>query len=212
MKESGELYINVDREPVSLQARPFRKVEFKDFVKNLIKDIDTLYSGDVKIIITWHIHEELRYEKDSTADLDNIIKPLQDALCGINGIMIDDNQVQSLDCIWLDSYQKDLQFLEVEIKSLIIDDYIDKEDLYFVNFNNLCLPISLKEKESKKEFLVKCIEMWEGMINLRNKAIDEGISYYDAKGVLPIQRIFHKSRILDFPIKSKDEIIELINS
>jgi Holliday junction resolvase RusA-like endonuclease len=212
IKEFGELYIRINREPVSLQAKPVKKVDFKDYVKQLIKDIDVLFSGDVKLTITWHIHEELRYEKDSTADLDNIVKPLLDALSGKDGIMIDDNQVQAIDCLWLDSYQRDVQFLEVEVKSLLREDYIEKEDLYFINFDNLCLPISLKEKENRKEFLLECVSVWEMMINYRNKALEEGVSYYDAKGILPIQRIFHKSRILDFPIKIKEEIIELINN
>jgi Holliday junction resolvase RusA-like endonuclease len=212
IKEFGELYIRINREPVSLQAKPVKKVDFKDYVKQLINDIDVLFSGDVKLTITWHIHEELRYEKDSTADLDNIVKPLLDALSGKDGIMIDDNQVQAIDCLWLDSYQRDVQFLEVEVKSLLREDYIEKEDLYFINFDNLCLPISLKEKENRKEFLLECVSVWEMMINYRNKALEEGVSYYDAKGILPIQRIFHKSRILDFPIKIKEEIIELINN
>ena len=212
IKEFGELYIKINREPVSLQAKPVKKEDFKNYVKELIKDIDVLFSGDVKIIITWHIHEELRYEKDSIADLDNIVKPLLDALSGKDGIMIDDNQVQAINCLWLDSYQRDVQFLEVEVKSLLKENYIEKEDLYFINFSNLCLPISLKEKENRKEFLLRCVSGWEMMINHRNKALEEGVSYYDAKGILPIQRIFHKSRILDFPIKRKEEIIELINN
>lgn len=212
IKGFGELYIKINREPVSLQAKTGKKINFKDYVKELIKDIDVLFSGDVKLTITWHIHEELRYEKDSTADLDNIVKPLLDALSGKDGIMIDDNQVQAIDCLWLDSYQRDVQFLEVEVKSLLRENYIEKEDLYFINFDNLCLPISLKEKENRKEFLLRCVSVWEMMINYRNKALKEGVSYYDAKGILPIQRIFHKSRILDFPIKIKEEIIELINN
>lgn len=84
------------------KAKSDRRSEFKEFVVEELKSVSFLLSGDVKISIEWYSHEQKRYETTASTDIDNIIKPLLDSLCGPDGIMIDDNQVQSIDCNWFD--------------------------------------------------------------------------------------------------------------
>ena len=52
--------------------------------------------------IEWTVHEQDRYESDAAPDVDNILKPLLDGLCGPEGVLIDDCQVQAVDCRWID--------------------------------------------------------------------------------------------------------------
>ncbi|MCI5130534.1 MAG: RusA family crossover junction endodeoxyribonuclease [Candidatus Electrothrix sp. EH2] len=73
-----------------------------------------------------------RYETDTSADIDNIIKPLLDSLCGPSGILIDDNQVQCVTCYWLDTSDYESEKINISI-DYIDDEYISKEGLIFIN-------------------------------------------------------------------------------
>ncbi len=115
--ESGELDIVFSLPPVSQQASSKSKTKFKNSVQEVIKNAEYLLSGDVQIEIEWMIHERERYESDRSPDLDNILKTLIDALCGPNGLLIDDNQVQHISCFWIDWNLYEEQ-LKVRIKYL----------------------------------------------------------------------------------------------
>jgi len=201
--EFGEVSFKVDRKPISMQSKGHRKEEYKEYIREIIKSSTYLFSGDVQVDITWHIHEENRYEESSAIDTDNIIKPLLDAISGIQGLLIDDTQVQSISCHWLDNYNKDDEYVEITIKSLP-DDFILKKDLLFIEYSNhLCLPF---KRDWEIEFQKTIVHHWETMLNMRDELIESGLSYYDSKAVMPIQRVFHKSKLSDFEIISKEEI------
>ena len=114
--ESGKIEFSIERAPVSLQAKGKRKREFKKQVAARVEKAGFLLSGDVRVHMQWHVHEEKRYETSTSADIDNIIKPLLDAICGPKGILIDDNQVQSIQCFWVDSYVYDREKIDIRIK------------------------------------------------------------------------------------------------
>ena len=201
--EFGEVSFTIDRKPISLQSKSYRKEEFKEYVREIIKSSTYLFSNDTQVDITWHIHEENRFEDSSAIDVDNIIKPLLDALSGPKGLFIDDTQVQSVSCNWLDSYKKDEEYLTVTIKSLP-DDFIIKKDLIFIEFSkNICLPFKL---DWDTDFQRTILRLWESMLKTRDNLIKKGKSYYEAKYVMPIQRVFHKSKLSDFKIMSLEEI------
>ena len=94
--ESGEIKFIIDRPPVSLQSKGNRKKKFKEHVAAKVDTAGFLLSGDVSVRIQWSVHEQKRYETCTSADVDNIVKPLLDAICGPKGILIDDNQVQAV--------------------------------------------------------------------------------------------------------------------
>ena len=96
--QSNNLSIVIDLPPVSLQATGESKRAFIRKVREQCSCYSFLLTSDVQIGVTWHIHEQERYETDRSPDVDNILKPLLDGLCGPEGILIDDNQVQSISC------------------------------------------------------------------------------------------------------------------
>jgi Holliday junction resolvase RusA-like endonuclease len=130
--QCGHIKFEVDKSPVSLQAKPNKKNDLKKFIYRLLKDAEYFLTGDVKIEIEWHVHEQKRYEADTSADIDNIIKPLLDSLCGPSGILIDDNQVQCVTCSWLDVYDFESEKIYISINYLD-DEFIAKEGLIFIN-------------------------------------------------------------------------------
>lgn len=136
------LEIKIPIAPVSQQSNRKNKKIIIEAIQTETEKIPYFFVGDVRVDIEWYIHEQLRYEKDSSADVDNIIKPILDSLCGRRGLMINDCQVQSISCTCLDSYIKDEQRLHVKIESLLEDLVISTRDIAFLKIDNvLCFPV-----------------------------------------------------------------------
>jgi Holliday junction resolvase RusA-like endonuclease len=201
--ESGEIEFSIERAPVSLQAKGNRKREFKEHVAARIAKAGFLLSGDVSVRIQWNVHEQKRYETGASADVDNIVKPLLDAICGPKGIMIDDTQFQAIECFWVDSYEYDREQIDIRIK-YIPDEYLPKKGLAFVCMDkNLCIPFW---QNLQPEELAIFISAHERMLTRRDEMMDTGKSYYESKGVMSVQRVFHKSRLQGFDIENIGEL------
>ena len=192
--------------PVSLQARSLRrKSDFKAFVTSIVEQAGFLLSGDVKVQIEWYVHEQKRYETDASADTDNVIKPLLDALCGPAGIMIDDNQVQSVTCSWLDSYEYDCEKINITV-TYSPDEFVSKEGLAFINMgNHICMPINETLSPDHQNIILNRVL---GMIKSRDEYVKNGIDYYQAKIEMSVQRVFHKTRLKEFTIIDLEDKLE----
>ena len=80
------------------------------------------------------------YESDRTADIDNVIKPILDGLTGPDGVMIDDNQVQNVQCYWIDQLDAPKAILTIDNRAR---QYVFKKDLVFVHMGeHLYFPIN----------------------------------------------------------------------
>lgn len=88
------------RTPASLQSSRSKKAQAKQLIAALARETDRIFLGDVSVEIEWLINDEERYLGDAP-DVDNIIKPILDAMCGPAGILIDDVQVQQIDVRWM---------------------------------------------------------------------------------------------------------------
>jgi Holliday junction resolvase RusA-like endonuclease len=200
----GEIELCLSVEPVSSQANRRRKDIITSAVHNATSRYEFVVTDDVRVDIEWYVHQQTRYELDSSADVDNIIKPILDALCRPQGVIVDDCQVQSVCCSWLDSYSGDQQVI-VRIKLFDRQGWTVKDTLSFVHMGQgLCYPILINEYSS--EVTLSMIERLEKMLDTRNDLLSRGIGYYDALGVMSIQRIFHISRVQSFPIVQLPEI------
>lgn len=207
--EYGEIVFEVQRSPVSLQSKTEKKQEFKSFVSSIVQKAGFLLSGDVKILIEWRVTEQHRYEDSSAYDVDNIIKPLLDTISGPEGVLVDDNQVQSIECYWTDIYRDPDEKLVITIK-YVHDEWLPKEGLEFLSFEgSLCLPIWSNLKSEHQKLI---IERYSSAIEFKNKALKDGIDYHNAKLVMPIQRVFHKGRLKGFQITTASERLAEINN
>ncbi|MCH8326374.1 MAG: RusA family crossover junction endodeoxyribonuclease [Bacteroidetes bacterium] len=196
--ENGEIKIIVHSEPVSQQSKTNKKKNFKIRMKHIISEAEYYLSGDVHIDIQWYVHEQKHYESSSAYDVDNIIKPLIDALSGKEGILIDDNQVKAINCCWIDFLEYNKEKIEIIIK-FIPYEYIQKRTVYFVEFqNSLCLPVW---NEDPPKIQKAFIETYEKSLNYRDDWSKKEKSYYVTKLIMPMQRVFHKSRLNGFIIR-----------
>lgn len=201
--DSGCVLIELHMSPVRTKASRKRK----DIITRAMRRVTSRYryilTGEVAVDVEWMIHERERYESHRSPDLDNILKTILDGLQGPEGIIVDDAQVQSISCRWVDWRRGD-QRLSIRI-SHIPDEYCDKRDLIFVRMaNSLCMPLNM---DLPAEGLLLVLEEWEAMFH-RNKVLRrrKKVDYYTALRVLPVQRAFHSSRVRRFPLRTLHQL------
>ncbi len=200
--ETDRLTIRIELPPVSLQASSNTKKKFIQAVRTACSNYSFLLSGDVQVEVTWYVHEQERYETDRSPDVDNILKPLLDGLSGPDGILIDDNQVQSICCSWLDWTSRD-EAVEVELKFFDDEAWVPRGHFQFIQFDKgLCYPLATYFPVELQEVYVSTFE--KGFIT-RLDAEKQGASYEDSRGLMPMARVFHRTRIGRFPVVTLEE-------
>jgi len=203
--EYGEVLIDLNIPPVSQQARGEVKQAFQEAIRQRLIPFQFLLTGEVSISVEWSVNEWDRYETDRSPDVDNILKPLMDALTGPRGIIIDDNQVQRVSCHWVHTASKG-ERLAITI-GYHPGEWLNKAGLYFVQLEGaLCVPIS---SDMPEEFKVVVIERYQDALRMRREAVERGIDYETASVIMPIQRMFHRTRLRDFRVLNLDEFNQL---
>lgn len=192
----GRFYVK--RPPVSVQAAAESKRRFKDAMRAITKTAEFLLSGDVELRVEWYISETERYETDRAPDIDNIRKPLIDAVVGPDGLVIDDNQIQHVSCSWMD-VARESQELVVEL-NFVEDEWLPKQGLVFAQLTDaLCVPLPGVLNDRQKSEL---IQVFTRALQVRREAQQLGIDSGLGRLAMPIQRVFHRSRINGFPVLS----------
>jgi hypothetical protein len=181
-------------------------------IRNITSTFNFILVGNVKIDIVWQIHEQERYESDSSADVDNILKPILDALSGPKGVLIDDCQVQAVSCHWTD-WNRDEQQITIRIEMFDSDEWLQKNGIMFVHMGKaLCYPIILEENA---QWDLESLKRLENMIIKREELLAQGSGYYDAQKCMSCQRVFHISRVQEFEVKQiadlKATLLDKIN-
>lgn len=203
--DHNEFALTIQTDPISSQASSAKKRKLTNDIQFISSMFSFHIKGDVSIDLEWYVHEQQRYETDSCPDTDNIIKPILDALTGTRGFLIDDCQVQSVSCRWID-IDSTVQSLRISIRSYSNHVTYKQDGVFFVQYDKcLCFPFW---KTLNGNLLKTFAEHVHKQIAARNMMIDAGRSYYSAKGFMPIQRLFHKTRIKDFPVISYSDLVQ----
>lgn len=131
-------------EIVSVQSRTSRKRDLVEAIHAELSKFKWLISGSVQIEFAWYLHGIDRQETDKVGDIDNITKPVLDALTGPNGILIDDAQIGSVHTFWM-SRNEQLSYsvlkLEVQFSN---DDCLDKHNLIFIRYwDAMCVALNV---------------------------------------------------------------------
>ncbi len=194
--ESGQLRFSFQLAPISLQAKAAARGAITEAVRSRTRELSYLLDGYVFVEIDWHIHERFRWESDATADVDNIQKPLLDAFCGPEGVLIDDGQVKRISSAWFSTTSEE-QHVDVSIE-FIQDEWMPKAGLRFVRIKDaLCYPVP-GQLNRKRELL-----LWVGWLKstVLARALLQGLSnsYYPARYVMP-HGFFHRTRLNAFKV------------
>ncbi len=131
-------------EIVSVQSQTSKKRELVQVIQAELAHFRWLISGSVQIEFAWYLHGVERQETDKVGDIDNITKPILDALTGTNGILVDDAQIGSVHTFWM-SRNEQLAYsvlrLQIQFSN---DDCLDKANLVFVRYwNAMCVALNV---------------------------------------------------------------------
>ncbi|KRF24371.1 hypothetical protein ASG95_07355 [Phycicoccus sp. Soil803] len=195
-----EIQSTVD--PLSLQASAERKAEFRATLGDAVRDASRgIFVHDVEVTLTWYIEEARRYQTHLVADLDNVMKPILDAVTGPDGVLIDDNQIQSIKASWMTPGAAGTGFY-LAFDSLLKDDYIEREGLAFVEFSaDRCyiLPGALSGHETQ------FVSAYRARVEAYRAMLSEGIIEVAAQSVFPIARPFPRARLGRFRVRHESD-------
>lgn len=191
--EIGELSLQIEAPPVSLQSTRGRKDVLTDLIREHTAQRNYLVSGDVHVDLEWMQNERWRYETHLSPDVDNILKPAIDAMCGPSGVLLDDCQVQSLSCRWIDWTRQDQRF-EIRVRFSPVE-CVPKKGLAFVRMaESLCFPFNIDVPPIQLMGLVSSvITAWRA----KDELLRLGADAYTAGMVMPVQRIFNRAKIAE---------------
>lgn len=194
--EFGELVFELDIPPSSIQAKKVTKAELVSEIRRLTGPLEYIFLGDLQLEVEWFANPKVRFESDKSPDVDNILKPIIDALCGPNGVLIDDCQLQSVLSYWMYNYNRPEHF-HIRLK-YIPDEWTKKQDLAFVQFDDaLCLPLEMNLPKEAQRMMVSAYR--EGF-TAREHLIELNVHDSYCRGILPTFRVFHRTRIRDFRV------------
>ncbi|MDY0913663.1 RusA family crossover junction endodeoxyribonuclease [Rathayibacter festucae] len=200
--EFGVVIVRGSIDPVSLQASGVRRSMFQEVVSAAIEqETSGLFMMDVRVELEWYVPVSTRYETHSIPDLDNVLKPLIDAISGPNRLMIDDNQVQSISAAWMDARVDDVSFF-LRITNLDNQPLSRRTGLYFVEVSpGICLPLFDRYRGELNDDQVRFFQFADWS---RREAIKAGISADRAASVMPEQRVFPRARLGKYKIEKTE--------
>ena len=202
--EVSRVEIMSARDPISLQASAHGRARFKaDLAAAVAGSTTGIFTRDVEVTIVWYVSEQLRYGKHMVADIDNIVKPILDAVTGPDGLMIDDNQVQSLRVSWIDPYDPMVKF-RLSIEALEQDEYLEREGLFFVEFSpERCFPMF---GNLPPQAIPMFVQYLDELLRGQEELVASGMGGH-AKRFLPVQRFFPRNRLGRFTVRPSTDFL-----
>jgi Holliday junction resolvase RusA-like endonuclease len=186
--------IVLDFGPVSLQGSARAKEQIREAVRRQAEQIPRVFIREVEVQVEWLLHESRRWGTPgvlNTADVDNIVKPLIDGLCGPRGILIDDCQVQSFFCSWIDWGEREKQRLTLTVRTLMADDWLSRGHIVGVEAaDGACWPIKDDEPPAGLAVVVEAL--------VANRAaygdlVNAGVPEEEARYMLAIAPVFRRA-------------------
>lgn len=202
----GWVEIRSDLAPISLQAAAGRRSELKGALRSALSDeIDFLFTSDVEVILEWFASERDRYQTHVAADLDNVLKPLIDAATGPNGVMIDDNQIQSIHASWLTPGTLGEGF-RLRFQALDSCDVIPREGVAFVEFDtDRCYMLPGPDPKGWPP----AVDAYRASADTRDRLRRTGVPEEALQGLSPVARPWPSQRLKmqGFPVHRHSTIL-----
>jgi Holliday junction resolvase RusA-like endonuclease len=145
---------------VSLQSRKLKRVELVKSISQELSKFKWQISGSVSIQFYWYLSHYDRHETDKGADLDNLTKPILDALVGEDALLIDDSQVKELYIEWI-SKNEDLETSLLRIWIDFNNDFsLRKDHIFFVQYHNAMCAVFDSDITDSKNIIGIMVVLW----------------------------------------------------
>ncbi|MBW8683555.1 RusA family crossover junction endodeoxyribonuclease [Chitinophaga rhizophila] len=211
--EESKIQLRLEIETVaSIQSRKSTIDETKNEIQKELLKFKWIITGAILVQFAWYLDGVARQETSKIGDMDNISKPIQDALTGANGIIIDDCQIKNLETLWLTKNQSvQKHILGIEIRFTNSETQL-KSNLHFIQFDGpMCLPINFDP--TKIDELINAKLYLSGFKRLRRIASRFKNMNVNADQYLVVNSyVFHKTRLNGFDtnqILKTDELNKL---
>ncbi|MDF2047275.1 RusA family crossover junction endodeoxyribonuclease [Microbacterium sp. Kw_RZR3] len=191
-REFGWVRVEATVAPLSLQAGAGRRQGLKNALGSALSvGADFLFTHDVEVTLEWFATERDRYQTHVAADLDNVLKPLIDAATGPTGVMIDDNQVQSIRASWLTPGRMGEGFV-LQFDALSREDVATRAGTAFVEFSaDTCYMLPGAAREHWPSF----VNGFARFVAIKDKMRAHGITEEVVETMSPIARPWHSQRL-----------------
>jgi Holliday junction resolvase RusA-like endonuclease len=187
----GIISLKIFKEPISLQTKGNKRKELKKIILESLEKIEFCIASDVAVEIIWIINEWERIKSSSTPDVDNIIKPILDAISGIDGILIDDSQIKEVNCKWEHSDFVDV-YLMIKIK-MLGKAYFKRNDIFFLEYDDkICIPF---DRSNKKANNITLANFYQEMLTNYSHFKTNNRTHNQSKFFLPPFKLYHRSKI-----------------
>lgn len=185
-------------EIVSAQSRSERKQELTQAIQHELSRFKWLIAGSVQIEFAWYLHGLQRQETDKVGDIDNITKPILDALTGSNGILIDDSQIGSVHTFWMSrNEQLSYSVLKLDIQ-FSNDDCLYKNNLVFIQYwGAMCVAVNVDFVDHRSIHAALFVVRMRKLHRLWARSFRDAGFYADNALVLSAWE-FHRTRLGGF--------------
>ena len=200
-----EIKLEIDR-IVSVQSRNDRKSEICAAIQEELSKFKWIVTGSVNIEFLWYLNGVERQETDKVGDIDNITKPLLDALTGARGILVDDSQIGSLHTFWQSRNEliaSNVLYVRIFINN---DCCLWKENLYFVQYAGpVCMPINI-DFNDHRTILAALVILKARRMNRKAAARFKRLGYNADRFLVNSDWDIHRSRLGGF---GKNQILSV---
>jgi len=175
--------------PVSIQNNGEQRKSFKKELQQITCNSKFIVTGTCWIAIDYYCQHVRREKNPGAYDIDNIVKPILDALIGNGGLIIDDVIVNRVVVNWIDTPHDDHFEVEIEYPNLL---YARKANLIFLkSASGWCVPSSRELIKSEKylDMMNVYFDTWD--------SVTTEDDYYDVVGRLPIHNFIYHVKIRD---------------
>jgi Holliday junction resolvase RusA-like endonuclease len=195
---------------ISAQSRNERKQELIDAIHEELAKFTWLISGSVQIEFAWYLPGIERQETDKVGDIDNITKPILDALTGPRGILIDDSQIGSIHTFWM-SRDEQLTYsvlrLQVQFSN---DDCLKKENLVFIRYwNAMCVALNIDFTDRMAVFGA-CVVVQSRKRHRRLARRLAALGAFADQYLVGSTWDFHRTRVGNFPANTVLTVAQLL--
>ncbi|GAB7531356.1 hypothetical protein PS3A_37680 [Pseudomonas sp. 3A(2025)] len=186
-------------EIVSAQSQAERKRELIQEIQRELSRFTWVIAGIVQIEFAWYLHRVHRQETDKIGDLDNITKPVQDALAGALGVLIDDSQINSNHTCWRSRNEQVTYSVLVLDLRFSNDECLFKENLFFIQYwNAMCVAINVDFSDHKSIigaiFVIRARKLHRFLGNHLDR-----LSPSTGRQMILTTWDFHRTRVNGFP-------------
>lgn len=210
IEKSAESVVKIRLDFPIIISRQSRKQTFNNLIGLIHQELSKfqwIIVGSILVDFVWYLNAVERQETDKIGDLDNISKPIQDALSGIKGIIVDDSQIGGLYTYWQSRNNlsnDNILYITIKFNN---DFVLFKRNLKFIQYNNaICLALNIDINNLKDLIVAKIII--KSRLKLRKAAGKIKTLGADMDRVFVCSEYdFHRTRLNGFP---NNQILTLV--